>query len=240
MGYEIKKNSNRRFTRINIFVSDPHRSVVETENQRRLKELPSVTEQTYQATDEYSTDLMRKMLDNLPVPSLLTLRVGAQVILLKNLDSKNELVNGAQGVVETFYLGTDKKLFPVVRFKNGVVAQIEMDTWSIESGGTVVASRKQIPLNLAWAISIHKSQGMTLSKVVMRLENIFSEGQAYVALSRVKSLDGLKIEGRLPGQDKFRPNQKVLNFYTSFNREENGTKVDDEEEEKKKGRRKDF
>lgn len=138
------------------------------------------------------------------------------MILLKNLDPQNELVNGAQGVVQAFSIGSEKRLFPIVKFKNGVVAQIECDTWEIESGSKVVASRKQVPLSLAWAISIHKSQGMTLSKVVMRLENVFSEGQAYVALSRVKSIDGLKINGKLPTERRLRPNQRVLDFYETF------------------------
>lgn len=178
-------------------------------------ELPSVSEQVFRATDTYENEGLRKLLENLPVPAVLTLRIGAQVILLKNLDTKNELVNGAQGIVESFSPGADKTaMYPVVRFKSGVVAKIESDTWSIESGGKVVASRSQVPLGLSWAISIHKSQGMTLSKVVMSLEKVFSEGQAYVALSRVKSIDGLKIDGRLPTERKLRPNQRVLDFYS--------------------------
>ena len=198
------------------FFADPFRETVEKENQRKLIELPSACEQVFRAVDRYDNEGLKKLLENLPAPAVLTLRIGAQVILLKNLDSKNELVNGAQGVVVAFELGSDKAIYPVVRFKNGVVAQIERDSWEIESGGRVVAARTQVPLGLAWAISIHKSQGMTLSRVVMRLENVFSEGQAYVALSRVKSIDGLKIDGKLPREAQLKPSQRVLDFYSSM------------------------
>ena len=122
--------------------------------------------------------------------------------MLKNLAVNKGLVNGARGVVIKFKSSEtddgDKRMFPVVRFEQSMGGADDEDTsttdrlitteeWSLESGGRVVASRSQIPLKLAWALSIHKSQGMTLPAVVVDLASCFEPGHAYVALSRAVS-----------------------------------------------------
>ena len=147
----------------------------------------------------------------------LTLKRGAQVMMLKNTLQKQGIINGSIGIVSGF----TKNKFPIVKFHNGEVCIIMPEEWSIEvfnettQETEVTASIKQIPLALAWAITIHKSQGMTLDSVLCDLSKVFTEGQAYVALSRVKSLDGLYIRGFKPSSLKV--SQQVREFYNNNN-----------------------
>ena len=142
-----------------------------------------------------------------------TLKRGAQVMMLKNTLQKQGIINGSIGVVTGF----SKNDFPIVKFRNGEVCLIGPEEWNVEvfnettQEKEVTGSIKQIPLALAWAITIHKSQGMTLDSVLCDLSHIFAEGQAYVALSRVRSLDGLYIKGFKPTSLKV--NAKVREFY---------------------------
>lgn len=148
-------------------------------------------------------------------PQELVLKRGAQVMMLKNTLQKQGIINGSIGIVSGF----TKNDSPIVKFLNGEVCTISPEDWNIESFNEttqevdLVASIKQIPLALAWAITIHKSQGMTLDYVLCDLSQVFAEGQAYVALSRVRSLDGLYIKGFKPGLLKVSP--MVRDFYSS-------------------------
>ena len=122
----------------------------------------------------------------------LTLKKGAVVIFIKN-NYEDGYVNGTTGVVDGF----DKEDgLPIVKTSNGKKIKVEYEEWSIENDrGELLARVNQIPLRLAWAITIHKSQGMTLSSAQIDLSKTFEVGQGYVALSRIKSLDGLKLIG---------------------------------------------
>lgn len=144
-------------------------------------------------------------------------------MLLKNLDFKNSLVNGSRGIVVGFTTDAEHVgicdpnsdvLYPVVRFSSGVDHIITHDTWRIELAGQIRASRYQIPLTLAYALSIHKSQGMSIEKVNLSLSKVFTYGQAYVALSRVTSLEGLCLSDFSPSVVRAHP--KVILFYNSF------------------------
>ena len=123
-----------------------------------------------------------------PVPNILHLCIGAQVMLLHNLDLENELANGSRGVITGF---VDEK--PKVKFLNGISRIIDYHIWEVEENDKKILKGIQIPLKLAYAISIHKSQGISLDYAEIDLSEIFEFGQAYVGLSRVRSLEGLSI-----------------------------------------------
>lgn len=145
--------------------------------------------------------------NNTPVKLELQLRVGAQVMLLWNLNTEHGLVNGSRGVVVAFVppggAGTAAavRFRPVVRFaRSGAEVVIEPHTWEYKVEAAGVVSLTQMPLQLAWAITIHKAQGLSLDCVEMALDNsVFERGQAYVALSRVTSLEGLRLTSFRPG-----------------------------------------
>jgi len=143
--------------------------------------------QTTTGGKNYIESLQRSVL----APATLRLKKGAFVMAVKNsLDRK--YVNGSLGVVIDFETGTE---YPVVEFKNGKVLTMSPDTWELRDGEKKRASITQIPLRLAWAITVHKSQGMTLDAARIDLRKAFVEGMGYVALSRVKNLRNLYLVG---------------------------------------------
>jgi ATP-dependent DNA helicase PIF1 len=121
-------------------------------------------------------------------PETLQLVIGAQVMLIHNLDIDSKLVNGSRGIITGF-----SNNIPIVKFITGEERVIDYHTWDIEECDVKILSITQIPLKLAWATSIHKSQGCSLDYVEIDLENIFEYGQSYCGLSRVKTLEGLSI-----------------------------------------------
>ncbi|KAJ0059041.1 hypothetical protein NL108_007279, partial [Boleophthalmus pectinirostris] len=131
-----------------------HKDDVELTNQSKLQQLPGAA-RVFEALD--SDPALEKTIDaHSPVSRELQLKVGAQVMLTKNLDVARGLVNGARGVVVSF--DTQKHGYPRVRFLCGVTEVMKPERWVFKSGGGVHLSRQQLPLKLAWAISIHKSQ----------------------------------------------------------------------------------
>jgi ATP-dependent DNA helicase PIF1 len=176
----------------------PHVQTVEAENRRQLDLIRSEP-MTFTATDTISNILspdrrqaLQQTLDKLPVDSTLTLKNGALVVLLRNLDLQNGLCNGAQGKVVGFSRMSHSA--PIVQFRNGVTKEIPALAFEIEEGGVVLAARKQVPLALAYALTIHKAQGMTLDAVQCDVSRAFAPGQAYVALSRTRTLEGLSLD----------------------------------------------
>ena len=141
----------------------------------------------------------------------LELCIGAQVMLLVNLDLFNGLANGSRGVIIDF----DKEdNYPIVKFLSGLELKIEPYTWVIEENGVKLLNVIQLPLKVSFAISIHKSQGISLDFAEIDLGNVFEYGQAYVALSRIRNLDGLSIKKLDISRIISHP--KALEFYNSL------------------------
>jgi hypothetical protein len=181
-------------------------------NKSALQRLPGM-HMTFKAKDWSANPGIGKMLAaSCRAPEHIELAVGAQVMLVKTVDAPSGLVNGARGLVRRF---TPRTGMPVVEFENGVERTLGMERWSVDVNGRQLASRKQLPLDLSWAISIHKAQGMTLEAAVLNLSKVFECGQGYVALSRVRSLVGLTIEGSVNARS-FRANGKVCKFYAEL------------------------
>lgn len=167
-----------------------HNADVDAINAEKLCRLEK-PEESYEARDSGTNPGALAMLQkNCLAPAKLKLRVGAQVMLLKNLDPLNGLANGSIGVVTKF---AEYTKLPVVKFATGAEIEVERGEWDIRQDGEVVASRSQVPLRLAWAITAHKSQGMTLDKIQCHLGRAFEHGQSYVALSRARTAAGLFI-----------------------------------------------
>jgi hypothetical protein len=137
----------------------------------------------------------------------LELMVGAQVMLIANIEPDAGLVNGSRGVITSFCPSTE---LAIVEFVNGIRRTIGYHSWLIEDFEFV--ARIQVPLRLAWAVTIHKIQGATLDSALIDIgSGIFEYGQAYVALSRARSLDSLYVYDFDPISFKAHP--KVKEFY---------------------------
>jgi len=124
-------------------------------------------------------------------PAELKLKKGAKVMFTKN-DQNGVYVNGTTGEVISFDAFSE---YPMVRTKDGTTVTAEPVEWSVVEDGRMLASVEQVPLRLAWAITVHKSQGMSMDEAVMDLSQIFEYGQGYVALSRVRRLSGVFLLG---------------------------------------------
>lgn len=172
-------------------------------------------------TQEQLTNEERFIISNSLFEKSLTLKLGAQVMCIANIDMDIGLCNGSTGIITHF----DNNI-PVVKFYNGIIKKVNYHSW--HSDNIEGFSINQIPLILAWAVTIHKSQGATLDIAEIDIgSNIFASGQTYVALSRLKSLDGLYLKSFNPL--KIKTNKKVIEFYNRFYEEiEEEELMDDE------------
>ena len=158
----------------------------------------------------------------LPVPMQLTLKVGAQVMLCRN-DQAHRWVNGTLATItkldeDNVTVKIDEEEYEVSRVQWEQPKYVyDKETKKLEK--EIVGSYTQFPLRLAWAITIHKSQGMTFDKMVLDLSRgVFMAGQLYVALSRVRSLDGLYLTSPIKA-NYIQPKREANQFATSFNDE---------------------
>ena len=220
----------------------PINATADAINMRELEKLPNQISITYTANDwgadPYALDMLGKIT---LFPDRLPLRVGAQVMLLKN-NPNLKLWNGSRGVVVRFIdtksvsnkeyaiietcakISATYEQLPVVRFSSGQDVVVGFDSFELEGTGKqkTRASRQQLPLRLSWAITIHKSQGMSLDFLKVDASKSFEAGQTYVALSRARSMEGLQVIGFDPRKCWCDP--KVVDFY------KNGVKKLDDRE----------
>ena len=154
---------------------------------------------------------VKRLTDNVNALPSINLKVGTQVMCVSNIDMEipnMAVANGSQGIVVDFRGG-----FPFVRFKSGLVRVIRTQTFKSEA--FVGVAVRQVPLVYAWAVSIHKSQGATMDAARLDIgSNVFEAGQTYVALSRIKSLDGLYIDAFEP--QKIKTNKRVKAYYAKL------------------------
>ncbi|KAK9905728.1 hypothetical protein WJX75_005308 [Coccomyxa subellipsoidea] len=186
-----------------------HTDDVDAINSRHLAELSGEAVR-FVAQDTGNPDTLKSACH---AKAVVELKVGAQVMLTRNVSAKRGLVNGARGVLERFVGNTIR--LPVVRFASGPEVTVGKERWTVKSGNRVLATRTQIPLACAWALSVHKSQGMTLDKVEVNLARAFEGGMAYVALSRARSLEGLHVSGKIHPQ-ALQADPKVTAFYAAM------------------------
>lgn len=136
----------------------------------------------------------------------LKLKVGAEIMCIKN-NFEEGYVNGSRGRVIGF---EEESGNPIIELYNGRKITLKPELWAIEEDGKIKASVSQIPLRLAWAITIHKSQGMSLDNAEIDLRSAFAYGMGYVALSRVRTLEGISLIGFNP--ESLRVDPKILEF----------------------------
>jgi len=159
-------------------------------NQAKLDELGG-DEYTYEQSTTGAVNYVESLQRSVLAPAKLLLKEGALVMAVKNAADR-KYANGSLGIVVDFDPLTN---YPIVEFRNGKTITMLPDSWEQRDGDKKRASISQIPLRLAWAITVHKSQGMTLDAARIDLSRAFVEGMGYVALSRVKNLSNLYLAG---------------------------------------------
>ena len=167
-----------------------HNANVDSVNDEMLSKIISKTEE-FHMTSRGSRALVESLKKGCLSPEVLALKVGARVMFTKN-NAKAGFVNGTLGVVEDF---AELSGLPIVKTRDKRWITVESMDWMVEERGAARATITQLPLRLAWAITVHKSQGMSLDEAVMDLSQVFEFGQGYVALSRVRRLKGLYLLG---------------------------------------------
>jgi len=188
---QLKRPLEKQESGIEPTVLHSRRKDVSDENAEKLDALDGETYK-YTAKDAGTKYYLKNIDSYVPVPRKLKLKVGAQVMLVKTLDFKIGLVNSLKGFVKSFTTAG----LPRVQFENGLTIPIEMQVFeSKDKNGNILVGRMQLPLILAYSLTIHKSQGLTIEPLVVDLRNCFTHGQAYVALSRATRLEKLQVLG---------------------------------------------
>jgi hypothetical protein len=207
---QSRVRSNPPSTMTRLFT---HNVQVDKWNAFQLSELPG--DETVLPAEESGPDLQREFLTrNLLTPAVLALKPGALVMFTinKNEPGRNEplFVNGQLGTVLDIEPGT-----VLVKAKNGAEIRVERFTWRYDAQDETSASFSQFPLRLAWAMTIHKSQGLTLDAAYLDIRAAREPGQAYVAVSRVRSLAGLNFKEWFKG---VHVSPEAILFYESIRR----------------------
>jgi len=169
-----------------------HNADVDAVNNQKLTELPGKIRK-FQMAGKGGKPLIEGLMKNCLSPQMLELKEDAMVMCTKN-NFEVGYVNGTLARVIEFASNGD----PVIETTDGKMITMQSTSWEIAEDGKVLAQITQYPLRLAWAITVHKSQGMSLDAAEIDLSKAFVYGQGYVALSRVRSLEGLKVLGMHP------------------------------------------
>ncbi len=167
-----------------------HNVDVDLMNEEMLTKLPGQPE-VFLMSEKGPKPLVDSLKKGCLSPEKLYLKVDASVMFTKN-NLKEGFVNGTLGVVEKF---DETSGWPIIRARSGQRIEAEPMEWTVEENGETLAKIIQLPLRLAWAITVHKSQGMSLDEAVVDLSDVFEYGQGYVALSRVRRFSGLHLLG---------------------------------------------
>lgn len=189
-GLEQKLQAGRGQAHENTLKLHTHNADVDAANARKLQALPGARVD-FDAVTTGSPSVVESLKRFVMAPERLQLKEQAQVMFVKNNPSENYL-NGTLGIVTGF---NDDDL-PVVKTFDGDNITARPAEWNVlNEHGDTLASYIQVPLRLAWSITVHKSQGMTLDRALVDLSKTFELGQGYVAFSRVKTWDGLQLAG---------------------------------------------
>ena len=181
---ERNKKNTKKATRLHT-----HNVEADRINDQSLSEVDGKTH-VFHMTGHGARSLVETLKQNCLSPETLTLKIGASVMFTRN-NFDTGYVNGTLGEVVDFA----NSGYPIVKTRSGLKIEATPGEWSVADGSKILAQIKQVPLRLAWAITVHKSQGMSLDAAVIDLSRAFEYGQGYVALSRVRSLEGLFLEG---------------------------------------------
>ncbi len=167
-----------------------HNADVDRENTAQLAAIDKEAKVFY-ATTKGSENLVELLKKSVLTDEVLRLKIGAKVMFIKNNYDK-DFMNGTIGEVIDY----SENGFPLVKVKSGKIIEAEPEEWRIDDEkGKALALFNQVPLRLAWAITVHKSQGMTLDAAEIDLKKTFEKGQGYVALSRLKDIESLYLKG---------------------------------------------
>lgn len=165
-----------------------HNFDVDSINDRELDNLEN-EEVSFEMTHRGKSNVVETLKKSCLAPEILKLKIGAEVMSVKNNFEKG-YVNGTQGRVVDF-----EDDLPVIETRDGNRIRLDFEEWAVEDEGKEIAAVSQIPLRHAWAITVHKSQGMSLDSAVIDLSKSFTYGMGYVALSRVRTLSGVYLVG---------------------------------------------
>ena len=186
-----------------------HNADVDRVNDEILAKLPGksrIFTMSSQGPDALTFALQKGCLS----PETLCLKIGAAVMFTKN-NPKEGFVNGTLGTIKDFDKNNGS---PIIKTRNERTIEVKPMDWTVEENGKIRAQITQLPLRLAWAITVHKSQGMSLDGAVIDLSDVFEFGQGYVALSRVRRLSGLYLLGW--NERAFQVHPEVLAKDTKF------------------------
>ena len=215
-----RKNLKHSSNIINLVSSNKKAQIINNENLQKIneKEYKYVSKYNCQIKNEI-TELIKKELQfQFTQKGLenLILKKGLRVMLIKNLDVELGLVNGSIGTIIDFTFNQKTNTFePIIEFDNGIKHTIGLVDWELEVDG-FKCKATQVPLMLAYAITTHRSQSLTLESAVLDLADAFTDAMVYVALSRVRTLDGVYLKSF--DHKKIIVNSKMKNFVENISK----------------------